>query len=489
MGYGGAQEQDKHKVKGFKDNETICAVSTPPGFGGIAVIRISGPQSFEISRKIVHFLPEEPETHKIYFGTLNSFIEKTAIDEVLVSTFHQGKSYSGEETVEISCHGSPAITQWILQELVSAGARIADRGEFSYRAFINGKIDLVQAEGVLELVESQSKRAIQQGLRQLKGGLSLKLKNIQSDLLYVLANIEAAIDFSTEDIEVLNKETLFARTKRAEETLGILLSTYEHGRLLIEGLQVVLFGAPNVGKSSLFNLLLEEARSIVTEIPGTTRDVVESILLLDGVRVAFFDTAGIRESGDSVEKIGVQKSRESQSKADVIFFLFDGSRLFSSADVEILRGLDLKKVLILGNKIDLFLESEDQRRNKLKAVLKKSDLFLNQNELDLFVQKKVLFISTKENKSREIVLNSLREHLTNNQLEDEAVISQARHFENLSRAADFIKQGNEAISHGADAEFVALDFKAALICIQETLGERFDDQIMDFVFKQFCIGK
>ena len=301
---------------GNKDEDTICAVSTPSGVGGIAVVRLSGPRAFELGRMIGPFLPENPESHHIYFGTLRSPEGGAPIDEALLSTFHHAKSYTGEETVEISCHGSPAITQWILQELVSVGARVADRGEFSYRAFINGKIDLVQAEGVLELVESQSKRSAQQGLRQLKGGLSQQLKSIENDLLYVLASIEAAIDFSTENLEVLDKPEISTRIERVKKNIEALLLSYNHGRLLVDGLRAALVGAPNVGKSSLFNLLLSEERSIVTEIPGTTRDVVESSVLIDGVKICLLDTAGIRDTGDVVERLGIQRSRDAHASAD-----------------------------------------------------------------------------------------------------------------------------------------------------------------------------
>lgn len=474
---------------GNKDEDTICAVSTPSGVGGVAVVRLSGPRAFELGRMIGPFLPEKPESHRIYFGTLRSLDGSVPIDEVLLSTFHHGKSYTGEETVEISCHGSPAITQWILQELVGIGARVADRGEFSYRAFINGKIDLVQAEGVLELVESQSKKSAQQGLRQLKGGLSQQLKGMENDLLYILANIEAAIDFSTENIEVLNKAEVFARTERLKIRIEALLQSYNHGRLLVDGLQVALVGAPNVGKSSLFNLLLNEDRSIVTEIPGTTRDVVESSILVDGVKISLLDTAGIRATVDVVEKLGIQRSRDSQASADVVFFLFDSGRGLSQDDMGILREINAKQLVLIGNKIDQTLTAPEILRKRAKEALWMGKFFTETSELELFMQQRVFFISTLEHTFRDLILSALKIFTFQSVPDDHAVISQARHFDNLSRAKEFVERAEEGFTRGDEAEFIALDLKSALICIEEILGARFDDQIMDFVFNQFCIGK
>jgi len=475
---------------GDRDHNTICAVSTPAGYGGVAIIRVSGPQSLNIVSKLASFLPEHPESHKIYFGTLTSVLGEM-IDEVLILFFQQGKSYTSEQTVEISCHGSPAVSQWILQELISCGARIADRGEFSYRAFINGNIDLVQAEGVLELIESQSRRSAQQGLRQLKGGLSKELRTIENNLLYVLANIEAAIDFSTEDIDVINKEELQKRTSATEASLSKLINSYQSGRVISEGLHVALLGEPNIGKSSLFNLLLGEERSIVTEVAGTTRDVVESSLMVSGVRVVFMDTAGIRKSTDVVEKIGIQRSLESQTSADLVFFLFDGNKGLSDGDLQILKDVDLTKLVLIGNKTDLVNIPEVERRTRVQHQLVAGKFFKNPELVGEFLKTRVFFGSTLEHTFRSLIFGCLEQQVSKDSFEDEAVVSQARHFDNLSKALELTKAASKAFSKdfSADVEFVALDLKSALICIQETLGERFDDQIMDFVFKQFCIGK
>jgi tRNA modification GTPase len=474
---------------GDRDRDTICAVSTPPGFGGIAVIRVSGPKAVQYTRSLAPFLPALPESHRIYFGNLFTK-DKAPIDEVLISIFHQGRSFTGEETTEISAHGSPAITQWILQELISSGCRAADRGEFSYRAFMNGKIDLVQAEGILQLVESQSKISAKQGLRQLQGGLSKELLQVESDIIWLMANIEAAIDFSTENLDVIDRKEMLVRLGQAERILQRLADSYEKGRLLVSGLKVVLSGLPNVGKSSLFNLLLDENRAIVTEVPGTTRDLVESSLLIDGIRVNIVDTAGIRASNDRVEQMGIEKTKESQTQADLNLFVFDLVKGLGNEDLEILRELPRKNLYLLGNKVDQLSKGGTATLlSALRQSLLQGKIFTDSAELDSFMKDRVLFISTFVDKYRDIVKELVSRFMQASGFEDAAVVSQARHFENLRRSLKGLAQAKQALQNNGEAEFVALDLKEALIAVQETLGKRFDDQVMDQVFKQFCIGK
>ncbi len=301
--------------RGDRDQDTICAVSTPHGVGGISVIRVSGLDTLSIVAKICPFLPEHPESHRVYFGVLRNSQNAAGsasadeIDEVLVTYFKKGKSFTGEEVIEISCHGSPVICQSILHELVLLGARPADRGEFTFRAFMNGKLDLVQAESVLSLIESQSQQAARLALRQLKGSVSKKLEDIENDMTWVLALAEAGIDFSTEGIQLVENSVVLERLDKIEKSLEELVGTFKVGRVLKDGFRIVLTGLPNVGKSSLLNLFLEDERAIVTDIPGTTRDVIHGDTSFKGVKFTFLDTAGLRESvSDLVEKIGIQKA-------------------------------------------------------------------------------------------------------------------------------------------------------------------------------------
>lgn len=474
--------------RGDRDQDTICAVSTPHGVGGISVIRISGPKTLSIVSKISPFLPEYPESHKVYFGALEATENAEGIDEVLVTYFKHGRSFTGEEVIEISCHGSPVICQSILQQLVSLGARPADRGEFTFRAFMNGKLDLVQAESVLSLIESQSQQAARLALRQLKGSVSAKLEDIENDMTWILAHAEAGIDFSTEGIKVVENDIVLSRLNKIEAGLEELVGTFKVGRLIKDGFRVVLTGLPNVGKSSLLNLFLEDERAIVTDIPGTTRDVIHGDTNFKGVKFTFLDTAGLRESvSDLVEKIGIQKSREATGESDVVFFVYDVEQGISQAEVDILDGLDPKNTYLLANKTDRLISIPTSKA--VGEALKNSKFFQKIGDLDAFLKRRVFFISALDKKARTQVLEELVGEFTDLQVENTVLISNSRHLENLSRALENTRRSKSVVEDGLGEEFLALEFKEALIAIHETLGKRFDDQIMDRVFKEFCIGK
>lgn len=473
---------------GDRDLQTICAVSTPHGVGGISVLRISGPRAFSITQKIAPFLPTKPETHRVYLGLIKDPRNHEAIDEVLATYFASGKSFTGEEVLEISCHGSPFVCQTILNLLVDAGAKPADRGEFTYRAFMNGKLDLVQAESVLSLIESQSTYSSRLALRQLKGDLSNKLESVQDNMTWILAHAEAGIDFSTEDIEVVSHPEVLRRLAIIEKELAALVDTFKVGRILKDGFKVVLTGLPNVGKSSLLNLFLEDQRAIVTEIPGTTRDVIHGDTIFDGIKFTFLDTAGLRnDASDLVEQIGIKRSYEAQAEADFVLFIFDVNKGLSIEEIQILDGLDPLKTLILANKTDQF------RANTLlkpwELALETSKFYRNMQTHGLSLQSKLLFVSALDKKTRSTVLQELVRDFASFQIENNILISNSRHFENLSRALENTRRSRGVVTDGLGPEFLALELKEALIAIQETLGERFDDQIMDRVFKEFCLGK
>lgn len=474
--------------RGDRDQDTICAVSTPHGVGGISVIRVSGTHTLSAVSKICSFLPKKPESHRIYFGVLRSASVGDEIDEVLVSYFAHGKSFTGEEVVEISCHGSPTICQTILQQLVELGVRPADRGEFTYRAFMNGKLDLVQAESVLSLIESQSQQAAKLAFRQLKGSVSKKLEDVENDMTWILAHAEAGIDFSTEDIKVVDNSAVLSRLSNIEKTLVDLVSTFRVGRLLKDGFRVVLTGLPNVGKSSLLNLFLEVERAIVTDIPGTTRDVIHGDTSFEGVKFTLLDTAGLRESvSDLVEKIGIERSREAASESDFVFFVLDSTKGLSSEEMTILDGLDPQRTYILANKIDLLDQKFDTE--SVESLLKGSKFYQKIQDPSAYLKRRVFFVSALDKTVRTRVLDGLVKEFADLQLENTVLISNSRHLENLSRALDNTRRSRGVVEQGLGDEFLALELKEALIAIHETLGKRFDDQIMDRVFKEFCIGK
>lgn len=472
--------------RGDRDQDTICAVSTPHGVGGISVLRVSGPRSLAAVSALCSFLPELPESHKIYFGNLKNREKNFEIDEVLVSYFKHGRSFTGEEVIEISCHGSPVICQSILSELVALGVRPADRGEFTYRAFMNGNLDLVQAESVLSLIESQSQQAAKLALRQLKGSLSQKLEVVEDDMTWILAHAEAGIDFSTEDIKIVDNSKVIERLKKIEKSLDELVGTFKAGRILKDGFRIVLTGLPNVGKSSLLNLFLEDDRAIVTDIPGTTRDVIHGDTSFEGVKFTFLDTAGLRESvSDLVEKIGIQKSREAQGESDLVFFVYDVEKGLLPEELDILNGLEPERTYILGNKVDR-LKSTPQISAE---VLKSSKFFQKIGDLPGFLKRRVFFVSALDKSIRASMLTELVQELGDLQKENTVLISNSRHYENLNRALDNTRRSQSVVGSGLGDEFLALELKEALVSIHETLGKRFDDQIMDRVFKEFCIGK
>jgi tRNA modification GTPase len=471
---------------GNSDQDTICAVSTPHGVGGISVIRISGSSALSIVLPCAIFLPNKIESHRVYFGTFRSK-DGSEIDEVLISYFQNGKSFTGEEVLEISCHGNPIICQAIINELILLGARPADRGEFTYRAFMNGKIDLVQAESVLSLIESQSQSSARMSLRQLKGGLSERLESIEDKLTWVMAHIEAGIDFSTEGIELVSGDVVDQKLTVVLSDLENLLSTFKTGKSLRDGIRVVLCGIPNVGKSSLLNTFLQEERAIVTEIAGTTRDTIDGDTFYNGLKFTVVDTAGLRESTDLVEIIGINRSYKAQTEADVCLFVFDINSKISDSELAILDSLNPDQTWLIGNKTDV--SGLKMTQNSMESLLKESKFYRNIANFEHFFERKVFFVSALDRKTRPLVFDALVSEYAETQAENTVLISNSRHFENLNKALENTQRAQLMSSQGAGAEFLAFELKEALICIQDTLGKRFDDQVMDRVFKEFCIGK
>lgn len=518
---------------GDRDLDTICAISTPPGIGGIHVIRISGSLALKITRSFAPFLPDKMESHRVYYGTLvseqNNF---EAIDEVLVTYFRHGSSFTGEETIEIACHGSPYIAQQIVKMATLYGSRLADRGEFTYRSFLNGKIDLIQAESVLSLIQSENEKSLKVAINQLKGGLSSKLKAIESEIIALLARLEVSIDFTTEDIEIISNFEIVERIDKIQSPIEQLLKSFRSGQKIQSGFEVILVGEPNVGKSSLLNQVLFEDRAIVTNIPGTTRDLIQEQITVKGVKVTLIDSAGIRDTEDIIEKMGVSKTKEAIERADLVLAVFDSSNPNFQGIVDQLPS-DLSRILFIGNKVDLI--TQDQRLvvlKELQNLLIHLNKFQNLSEAETFLQKRSIFTSAKnlsENSVRkdptkmnaemssldatqksnkgsqnfrigskdndeelvvqQQILNLLETHLDTGSFGDEAILFQARHYENLQRASECLQRARLLAMSASSPEFLAMEVKEILIRVQEILGERFDDQVLDRVFSEFCIGK
>lgn len=469
----------------FDDESTICALSTPPGTGGIAVVRVSGRDAFRLTRMVCPFLPAHPESHRIYFGTARENESGEPIDELLVSCFADGRSFTGEETTEISCHGSPAVSASVLSALVEAGCRMAGRGEFSFRAFMNGRLDLVQAEGILGLVESQSKQAARVALRQLKGQLSRSVAEIEDGLIWILAQLEASIDFSPEGIEVVPSQVVLTRTLEIQDACSKLIQSYRQGRILRDGLMVALVGRPNVGKSSLLNVLVGEERAIVTATPGTTRDLVEGRIAIHGVPVTIVDSAGLRDTTDEVEQIGIQRARELVTEADLVFHVLEAGRgMLDEEKAELRRafstsGTESAVQCVILNKVDQI--SGGNSLERLKGDLRGLGLEIDDRHLFVVSATK----GTGLEAIREFLLNQVRADVS----ETSAVVTQARHFEVLEKIHSCLERALALIKRDESAEFIAFELQDSIHAVHGLLGKEFDEQVIDRIFKEFCIGK
>ncbi len=461
-----------------REDDTICALSTAPGVGGIAVLRICGKNVMPVARKLFSRFPQKPESHRVYFTPVLDPDQGTLIDEALVTYFGEGRSYTGDETVEISCHGGLVVPEMILQALIAQGCRLAEPGEFTFRAFSNGRLDLVQAESVLDLIESQSTAAAQVAVRQLRGHLSEQFHKIEDGLVWMLAQLEASIDFSTEDIDVVDMTALNERALDVLHRVDKLIKGYRHGEILREGVRIMLLGETNVGKSSLLNALVGEERAIVTDVPGTTRDVVEAGLVIGGRPVRILDTAGVRETGDQIEKIGIERTHQEMARADLVLFVLDLTRPdLNNASFDIIRGVD-KPVMIVANKLDLISPAElAHREEQFRAVASESRNF------------QWLTTSVKTGQGIETLRKSLEDWVASELTTSAAVAVNQRHFELLGRVDRHVRRCLELSGAGESPEFVAFELREAVICIHEILGKEFHEQVIDRIFKEFCLGK
>jgi tRNA modification GTPase len=441
--------------------DTIAAISTPIGEGAIAVIRLSGAAALSVLDKVFRSgaVRENFEPRRVYFGQIHDGVAK--IDQALATFFQGPASYTGEDVVEISCHGGVLVSRRILDLVLSAGTRIAEPGEFTQRAFLNGKMDLTQAEAVMDLIRAQTELALRAANEQLAGHLGREVSDIRELLLTVLAHVEAYIDFPDEEIDPDTGAALRERIWTLEQRLDRLLATADQGRVLRHGLRTVIYGAPNVGKSSLLNLLLGYDRAIVTDIPGTTRDTIEEVINIRGIPVRLIDTAGARESVDLVETEGIRRTHYELEKADLVLHVVDSSRPRSEQRL-IERG---KGVLIL-NKTDLGVHSDWLKIEGIR-------------------------FSCTERIGLEELNQAIWEHVMGGAVElaDVRVAINARHQAALQNARRLLEMGRRSLEEGKSPEFISIELRAALDAVGEVVGKLDTEDLLGRIFSEFCIGK
>lgn len=458
--------------------DTICAPVTPPGHSGVAVIRVSGDKAFNKTLSIIENRKLKPESHRSYLSTIIDD-EKQKIDQVLLTFFAKGQSFTGDETVEVSCHGNPLLVNAIINRFLDSGCRSAERGEFSFRAYYNGKIDLVQAESIHSLVTTKVKLGSRTFVDQLKGQLSKEFESLQDDIVTAMAHLEASIDFVEENIETSNLEAVGGYIGNALNQVIKLLKTYDLGKSLQKDLKVLILGQTNAGKSSLFNYCLGSERAIVTEVAGTTRDLVSGQSFLGSSSIEFVDSAGIRKTEDLVENIGIQKSLGEINVADLIFYVVD---LTNFEGQEILPALPSEKVILVLNKLDLLTD-----KNEAQEVFKK---LMKQSGLD-FPESRVCFVSSRTGVGIDDLLAKAERVLVDQSsvLDGEIVVTQARHFTHLSRFKDHMEQAQTLIFQQESPDLISQELALGLSEIHQLLGKEYDDEVLDKIFSSFCIGK
>ncbi len=453
-------------------NDTITAIATSPGSGAIAVIRLSGKESFNIVKKI--FIPKkgtlEFKAYTIRFGTISS--DNQIVDEVLISIFKAPNSYTGEDSVEISCHGSLFIQQKILNLLIKTGARLAHPGEFTQRAYLNGKMDLSQAEAVADLIASESASAHKVAMQQMRGGFSSELQDLRSRLLSFISLIELELDFSEEDVEFADRNALKDLIRSIQKHISKLINSFELGHVIKNGIPVAIVGEPNVGKSTLLNVLLNEDKAIVSDIAGTTRDAVEDIISINGILFRLIDTAGIRHTNDIVESLGIERTMDKIKKSDIVLLLINAGDPDSKQKIsEIREKAKEKHLIVLINKIDKvkndvvdeFLDNEKIQHIKISAKYK-----INIDKLNQLLIDTVNYTSLNKN---------------------DTILTNSRHVEALQNAYEASLRVSQGLETGITSDFLAQDIREILQYIGEITGEFTVNEVLGNIFANFCIGK
>ena len=459
--------------------DIICAISTPPGMGAIAVVRVSGFGSLELVDKIFRspsgkkLADAKPNT--VHFGRIEW--KGTLLDEVLVTLFHAPRSFTGEESVEIACHGSVYIQQKLMELLMVRGARMALAGEFTRRAFRNGKFDLSQAEAVADLIASTSSASHRVAMNQMRGGFAKKLVDLRDKLLQFVSLIELELDFSEEDVEFANRDKLHELTVEIEQEIDTLAGSFQLGNAIKSGIPVAIIGETNVGKSTLLNLLLQEEKAIVSDIHGTTRDVIEDTVNISGVSFRFIDTAGIRHTTDTIETMGIERTFQKIGQASIVLWLIDLTtpvEKIESLAESIVPKLADKHVLLLFNKADLLPDAERVEKEHILPELKAERLF----------------ISAKKQQNTDVLQQLLLKAAAIPQIgEHDVIVTNLRHYEALVKALEAVRRVKEGLEIGISSDFISQDIRECMFYLGEITGQISTDEILGNIFSKFCIGK
>ncbi len=456
------------------DTPTIAAISTPPGAGGIGIIRMSGPDSLAVLQAL--FRPSTPvptfASHRLYYGSIVRPADGRILDEVLAVHMRSPRTYTREDVVEIHCHGSFIVLRNILELILSLGVSLAAPGEFTRRAFVNGRIDLTKAEAVIDILSARTRKGVDLAEEQLAGALFRRIDTIRDELVHISALIEVALDFPDEDVEIADRDQLLEHLgKGVADPLRELVRLSDSGRVFQDGISVVIVGRPNVGKSSLLNTLLQEDRALVTAVPGTTRDTIEEVIDIEGVPVRIVDTAGIRDHADEVESLGIVRARAQINQADLVLFMVDGSQDIGDDDAELFRTISHKPLIVLVNKMDLVHAGTRER-------------------IGLFSDRPVAFISAKQQTGiAELRAAIFRMVTGTEQWQEDACAPNIRHKQALVRALAACERVREGLRSGLTNDLLAVDLQDCLDQLAEIVGETTNDDILDAIFTRFCIGK
>ncbi|SKA97456.1 tRNA modification GTPase trmE [Caloramator quimbayensis] len=456
--------------------DTIAAISTSLGDGGIGIVRISGSKALEILNQIF-VSPKgknvlDMKSYTMLYGYIKDKKNDEIVDEVIVSYMKAPNTYTKEDIVEINCHGGMVAVRKILTLVIKSGARLAEPGEFTKRAFLNGRIDLSQAEAVIDIIRAKTDESMRLAMEQIQGKLSKKIRSVIDKLLNILAHIEATIDYPEDDIESIITRQLIRNADEIIKDIDELIKNADAGKIIREGLNTVIAGKPNVGKSSLLNMLIQENKAIVTEIPGTTRDVIEEYINIEGIPIRLVDTAGIRETGDVVEKIGVEKTKEYVDKADLVIFMLDASKNLEEEDYIIIDLIKNKNKIVVVNKMD---------------IPQKIDIDYIK---DIFKNTPIIYTSVKEDDGIENIKKNIVEIVYKGNISSKDVyITNIRHKDILENAKRSIENGIETLKSGLPLDCASIDFKDAYLKLGEITGDTVSDDIIDRIFSNFCIGK
>lgn len=461
----------------MKEFDTICAIATALGEGGIAIIRISGDKALDIASKI--FKPKSNDdiknmkSYTMKYGHIYDVETNELIDEVIISFMKGPKSFTAEDTIEINCHGGVVSTNKVLETVIKAGARLAEPGEFTKRAFLNGRIDLSQAESIIDIINSKTQKESKASLKQLEGFLSQKITNIRKKIMDIMVDVEADIDYPEYNIEEVTEKKAEDMLKDVKNDLLELKNTFDNGKIIKDGIKIAIVGKPNAGKSSLLNALLREDRAIVSKYKGTTRDSIEELMNIDGIPIKIIDTAGIREADDEVEKIGIQRAKEIANDADLLIAIFDISDKIDNEDADIIELIKDKKAIIVLNKIDLVQDNVkiDERITRLgKDIIKISAL--NKEGID----------QINETISKIFKINEIN-------IDNEVIVTNTRHKSLINKAIKSTENAQISLQNKMPMDIVAIDIKDILESLGEITGEDVSENIINEIFSKFCLGK